>query len=480
MLPLLLSLLVAAGTTPSPEASSVNLKKTSAFQDWRRGRFVVEEQWVDLPETGLRVGYFVVPSPWTLDRAESPFFHDAFFVVDARTGQPVAPALVRTRLPLNGCPVMGEVARLIPEPESKTSAAIHFGKDTQRCLVRLQRKQETWAVSFFPDEGRTADESFPAAAAALKKALKAQGRGDREFTWAYVPNSRWLLAAPNDECVLWAIDSIHSKVSLVASEAMTKKVRACLDNVLSSDEMRIELPRTADTLTWSGQGTSLPTCDCTFTQGSEIDVTCSAYSGRTNEPLMDEPSMEVAEERSSESSADLDLKALEDLHRIREDLLALNEAALAQWSTGQKQEAVSAWTTAYRTWISDGRQVAGEPLNWPHRRYVQSDILRPQVDEQREAVIDLWAELLNNLGFALWSNKEWHQAQAVFDDCLTLLTETKHERNVLHLNRGDLFRDMGKGPEAIKAYQLFLSGKVTAAQRKHVERELRKLEPRSK
>ncbi|WP_338863685.1 tetratricopeptide repeat protein [Myxococcus stipitatus] len=479
MLPLLLSLLVAAGTTAVPEASSANLKKTAAFQDWRRGRFLVEEQWVDLPETGLRVGYFVVPSPWTLDRAEGPFFHDAFFVVDARTGQPVAPALVRTSLPLNGCPAMGEVTRLLPEPESKTSAAIHFGKDTQRCLVRLQRKQEAWAASFFPDEGRTADESFPATAAALKKALKAKAGGGGDLNWAYLPNSRWLLAASKDACTLWVIDSIDSKVNETASEAVTRKICECLGEIFPSDETKLsELPRTADTLSWTAGGTALPTCECTFARGGEVDVTCSAYAGRQYSVAQLEEMSEEGWRR--ESSADQDLKALEDLHRIRKDLQTLNEAALAQWSAGQKQEALSAWTTAYRTWLADGRQVAGEPLNWPHRWYVQSDILRPQVDEQRDAVIDLWAEFLNNLGFALWSNKEWHQAQAAFDDCLTLLTETKHERNVLHLNRGDLFRDMGKAPEAIKAYQLFLSGKVTAAQRKSVERELRKLEQRTK
>lgn len=130
---------------PSPEVSSANLKKTSAFQDWRRGRFLVEERWVELPEVGLRVGYFVVPGPWTRDRVEQPRFHDAFFVLDARTGQLVAPALVRTSLPLNGCPKMGEVAQLVPEPESKASAALRFGNGLQSARSRRRARQTSRA-----------------------------------------------------------------------------------------------------------------------------------------------------------------------------------------------------------------------------------------------------------------------------------------------------------------------------------------------
>ncbi|NTX14467.1 tetratricopeptide repeat protein [Myxococcus sp. CA056] len=478
MLPLLLSLLVAAGAMPSPEISSANLKKTSAFQDWRRGRFLVEEQWVELPEVGLRVGYFVVPSPWTRDRVEPPLFHDAFFVVDPRTGQPVAPALVRTSLPLNGCPTMGEVARLVPEPESATSAAIRFGNGPQRCLVRLQRKQKVWGVSHFPDEGRSPEEAFPEAAVALEKALGPRDGGARDLTWAYLPNSRWLLAAPRDGCSLWVIDSVSSKVDAMASEAMTRKICACVEEILPDADESISLSRVADSLSWSGGGTALPTCDCTFAQKGEADVTCEAYMGRTYSL----PQIEEMQESgwTTESSADRDLKELEGLHRIRQDLLAVSESALTQWSTGQQEAALSEWTTIYRTWLAEGRLIAGAPLDLRNGFRVVSDILRPQVDQQREAIIDLWAEILNNLGFALWSHKEWFQAQAVLDDCLALLTATGHERDVLYLNRGDLFRDMGKGPEAINAYRSFLLRKSTAAQRKYVERELRKLEQRSK
>ncbi len=170
------------------------------------------------------------------------------------------------------------------------------------------------------------------------------------------------------------------------------------------------------------------------------------------------------------SSADSDLKELEDLHRLRQELLAANEGALTQWTAGQQEEALREWTRIYRTWLAEGRLIAGMPLDLRNQYYVVSDILRPQVEQLRAALIDLWAEILNNLGFALWSHKEWSQAQAVLDDCLTLLTATGHERNVLYLNRGDLLRDMGKGPEAINAYRSFLSRKVTAARRKDVDR----------
>ncbi|WP_342379715.1 hypothetical protein NVS55_09400 [Myxococcus stipitatus] len=482
MLPLLLSLLVAAGASPSPESSSANLQKTSAFQDWRRRRFLVAEHWVDLPEAGLRVGYFVVPSPWTVDQVPEPLFHDAFFVLDPRTGQLVAPPLVRTSLPTNGCPKMGEVERLFPEPRSKTSAAVRFGKDPQRCLLQLERKQESWVLSLFPDETRSAQESFPKAAVALEKALGPQDGGSREFTWAYVPNSRWLFAAPREGLALWAVDSVTSKVNTTASEAMTRKIRECVDQVFpypAKPARQTDLPRTVERLEWSDGGSGLFACECVVAQGGEADLTCRAYSGRDNQPLDGEEAPD--DDSPSPSSPDPDLSRLEDLHRMRKELLALNEATLTQWSTGQKKEALSAWTAAYRAWLADGRQVAGDPLNWRHREYIRSDILRPQVDEQRAAIIDLWAELLNNLGFALWYSKEWLQAQAVLDDCLVLLTTTNHERDVLHLNRGDLARDLGKVSEAIEYYRYFLlSRKIPAAQRKYAEKELRKLEQRSK
>ncbi|QDE72675.1 hypothetical protein [Myxococcus xanthus] len=475
MLPLLLPLLVAVAPAPSPEISSANLKKTPAFQDWRGGRFLFEERWVDLPEVGLHVGYFVVPSRWTRQYADKLPFHDAFFVVDPRTGQLVAPALVRTRLPLNGCPTMGEVARLIPEPESETSAAIGFGNAPQRCLVRLQRMKEAWAVSLFPDEARSPAEAFPEAAAALEKALGPRDGGVRELNWSYQPNSRWLLAASQDECALWVIDSINPEVNATASKAMTREICECLEGTVSADDLYIRLPQTAYTTSRMGGGTALPSCDCTFAKTGEAGVTCEAYMGRQYSL----PEFEEMQEdgRLTEKNRVENLKELEDLRRTHQGLLAANEDALTQWRTGNQKAALSAWTTLYRTWLENGRPMAGGTLD---EFAVENATLREQLNQQLEATIDLQAEILNNLGFALWSHKEWSQAEAVLNECLALLTATGHERNVLNLNRGDLFRDMGKGPEAIKAYRSFLQRKVTAAQRKYAERELRKLEQGSK
>ena len=475
MLPLLLlPFLAAAAPAPAPELSSAHLKKTSAFQDWRGGRFLLEERWVELPQVGLRVGYFVAPAPWTRESWNTPPFHDAFFVVDARTGQPVAPALVRTNQPLNGCPRLGGVTQLIPEPESKTTAAIRFGNGPQRCRVRVQRTKDTWAVSLFPDEARSPAESFPAAAAALEKTLGPGDGGAHKLNWSYLPNSRWLLAASQEACALWVVDSISAEVNVTASKAMTREICECLDETVSPDEMTIQLSQTAYDMSRTGGGTALPTCDCTFAQTGEARVTCKEYNGREYSL----PELEAMSEdgRLTERNRVQNLEELEELRRAHQALLAANEAALTQWRTGSQEAALAAWTTLYRTWLEDHRPSEGAVDD----RLVEDDGLLEQMNQQLAATVDLQAEALNNLGFALWSRKEWSQAQAVLDDCLALLTATGHQRNVLHLNRGDLFRDMGNGPEAIKAYRTFLAGKVTAAQRKYVERELRKLEQRSK
>ncbi|NTX07278.1 tetratricopeptide repeat protein [Myxococcus sp. CA040A] len=475
MLSFLLPLLVAIAPATSPEISSANLKKTPAFQDWRGGRFLLEELWVELPEAGLRVGYFVVPSPRTRESSDNPPFHDAFFVVDPRTGQPVAPALVRTSLPLNGCPTMGKVARLIPEPESETSAAVRFGNGAQRCLLRLRRVKEAWVVSLSPDEARSPVETFPAAAVALEKVLGPRGGGARKLNWSYLPNSRWLLAASPKECGLWVVDSLTSEVNATASEAMTRELCECLDETISFGETEFELPQTVYSMSWTGGGTALPTCDCTFAQTGEASVTCKEYMGR--EYSLPEFEEMAEDGRLTKKMEDANRMELEDFRRTHQGLLAANEEALSQWKTGHQKEALAAWTTLYRTWLESGRLTIEGTLA---AITVEDASLRKQMNQQLNATIDLRAEILNNLGFALWSQKEWSQAEAVLDECLALLTETGRERNVLHLNRGDLFRDMGKGPEAIKAYRSFLQRKGTAAQRKHAERELRKLEPGSK
>ena len=473
MLPFLLTLLVAAA--PSPGLSSAHLEKTPAFQDWRGRRFLAEERWVELPEVGLRVGYFVVPSPRTRESTDNPPFHDAFFVVDPRTGQPVAPPLVRTSQPRNGCPAMGGVTQLIPESESKTSAAVRFGNGPQRCRVRAQRMKDAWDVSLFPDEARSPAEAFPAAAAALQKALGPKVGEAREFNWSYQPNSRWLLATSRDECAVWVVDSISSEVNTSASKAMTREICECLDETVSPDAMILQLPQTVYDMSWTGGGTALPTCDCTFAQTGEASVTCNEYMGREYSlPVLEE----MAEDgRLAERNRGQDLDELEELRRTHQGLLAANEAALTQWRTGEQKAALGAWTTLYRTWLAEGRPSDGGPRD---EITVEDESLREQMNQQLAATVDLRAEILNNLGFALWSLKEWTQAEAALDECLALLTATGRERNVLHLNRGDLYRDMGKGPEAIKAYRTFLQGKTTAAQRKAVERELRKLEQRPK
>ncbi|TQF16251.1 tetratricopeptide repeat protein [Myxococcus llanfairpwllgwyngyllgogerychwyrndrobwllllantysiliogogogochensis] len=475
MLSFLLPLLVAVAPATSPEISSANLKKTPAFQDWRGGRFLLDERWVELPEAGLRVGYFVVPSPRTRESSDNPPFHDAFFVVDSRTGQPVAPALVRTSLPLNGCPTMGKVARLIPEPESETSAAVRFGNDAQRCLVRFRRTKEAWVVSLFPDEARSPVETFPEAAVALEKVLGPRDGGARNLSWSYLPNSRWLLAASEGECALWVIDSLTLKLNTTASEAMTREICECLKETVSFGDLYGQLPQTVYSMSWTGGGTALPTCDCTFAQTGEASVTCKEYMGR--EYSLPEFEEMAEDGRLTKKMEDANRMELEDSRRTHQGLLAANEEALSQWKTGHQKEALAAWTTLYRTWLESGRLVIEGTLD---AITVEDTSLRKQMNQQLNATIDLRAEILNNLGFALWSQKEWSQAEAVLDECLALLTETGRERNVLHLNRGDLFRDMGKGPEAIKAYRSFLQRKGTAAQRKHAERELRKLEPGSK
>lgn len=264
-------------------------------------------------------------------------------------------------------------------------------------------------------------------------------------------------------------------MNATASKAMTREICECLEETVSADALYHQLPRTAYTLSWTGGGTALPTCDCTFAQTGEAGVTCEAYMGRQYSlPELEEMQ---ADGRLTEKNKVENLKKLEDLRRTHQGLLAANEDALTQWRTGHQKAALSAWTSLYRTWLENGRPIEGGTLD---EFAVENATLREQLNQQLEATIDLQAEILNNLGFALWSHKEWSQAEAVFDECLALLTATGHERNVLNLNRGDLFRDMGKGPEAIKAYQSFLLRKVTAAQRKYAERELRKLEQRSK
>ncbi|NMO17048.1 tetratricopeptide repeat protein [Pyxidicoccus fallax] len=479
MLPLLLTLLVAAAPATAPESPSASLKKSQAFQEWRGGRFVLEERWAELPQAGLHVGYFLVPKYWKAEGDEVAF-DDAFFVVDRRTGQPVAPALVRTKVPRNGCPAAGEVTQLSPEPESATSAALRFGNGPQRCLLRLRRVKDAWTLSLFPDEARSVEETFPEAALALAKVLGAGDAGAGALQWAYLPNSRWLLAAPREECALWVIDSLTQEVNATASKAMTGKICQCIEDAVGDTDKSFGLEQVAYSLSRMGEGTSLPTCDCTFAKTGEADVSCDAYAGRTHSvgilAQMEEDGS-LAKEQAAEA-----LKEIADERRTYDGLLAANQNALELWRTDRPKEALTAWAGLYRTWIHQGRPapVNEELVNIHALSEEEAAVLQEQMNTVRQASIDLWAEILNNLGFALWSRKEWSQAEAVLTECMDLLMRTNRERNVLHLNRGDLYRDMGKLPEAMEAYQRFLSGKVTAAQRKYAERELRKLEKRSK
>jgi hypothetical protein len=107
----------AAPSNTSPRAGVQNrsngpesFKKAKAFQDWSGARFVFDERWVELPQAGLRVGYFLVPKAGSPAMGE-PAFDDAFFVVDTRTARPVAEPVARTKS-LKGCPESGEVPRL--------------------------------------------------------------------------------------------------------------------------------------------------------------------------------------------------------------------------------------------------------------------------------------------------------------------------------------------------------------------------------
>lgn len=155
----------------------------------------------------------------------------------------------------------------------------------------------------------------------------------------------------------------------------------------------------------------------------------------------------------------------------------VTQTALAKslWKSGKRTEAIAQWRELYRQWIVSGRPVTREPELEPtaaerkiHRAKAGSDTLR------RETMI----EVLNDLGFALWSTGQLQQAAGAYLECSAMLEATRIERPVLELNRGDLARDLGDIAAARAHYERFLSMPITAKQKAVAQKALAKLPAR--
>ena len=466
-----LSLLAAAPAT-APETLPARFKKTTAFTAWLGTRVVLQEEWLELPESGLQVGYFLAPKADTPKNGEPPF-EDAFFAVDARTGAAVTAPLVRTALPLNGCPGPGDVSTLGVGESQKGAASVHFGAPSQQCLVLLRRTSEgAWSATGFPDPARPADANFPKAAHALTNDPKFPKDQVLALTWSYLSGSSWLIASSKKECRFWAVNSASAEVSWDASEVLTSRICGCAEQVLGAEPVDgADMAPVARSVIWVGGGSSVPTCECVFSESGTVNVECETRASQSPAiaAMLEEENPELYE-NSHEGRR---LIAIEAGLLAARDLLAANQVALDAWEAGQEDEALKAWLKLYRQYVAAGRPAEEDAFGELAERIV---VLRYEPTDFRHASIDLWAESLNNLGFALWSRKELKQADAVYEECQRLLSRTRRERNVLNLNRGDLYRDLGQVERAIEAYQRFLSGTVAPGQRKRVEAELRKLQ----
>ncbi|WP_224371720.1 tetratricopeptide repeat protein [Hyalangium versicolor] len=479
MLPLFALLVLSAAPASSREPVSVSFKKTKDFLDWRAGRFLFEERWVSLPEAGLQVGYFLVPSAVSFEYANlsqygRPSFEDAFFAVDSRTGRPVSQVVQRG--PFTVCPAPGHVRELRADFASTEQAGVQFGNYGQPCGLRFRRTKDAWTASLFPDEMRSPEENFPEAARAMAKVSRTRDGGVGTLRWSYLPDSIWLLAASQERCALWAFDSINNKVDATASEAMTRKICTCLREAGRDETGGLELDRVARGLEWTELGTGQRSCACLFSETGEADVECGSPAGRYYSPAT-LAKMEADDPGLLEARRDA-----EKMRRMREglesfqELVTTNRKALEAWKAGNQEAAVDSWVYLYRKWIALGRPQQEDAFGEMTEEVVS---LLGQSLDVRHASIDQWVEILNNLGFAMWSRKEWVQAEAAYNECMILLRRSGRTHNVLDLNRGDLYRDMGKIPSAKEAYERFLKGTVTASQRQYVEQELKKLEKRS-
>lgn len=102
---------------------------------------------------------------------------------------------------------------------------------------------------------------------------------------------------------------------------------------------------------------------------------------------------------------------------------AMNQQALLLYQQGDLQGAIHIWEQLYDAWQNGPYATAG-PMD----------------------------EVLNNLGFAYYKQKDFRRAEQLFLAC----KQNFPNRAIVQLNLADLYRDDGQISEAIKYYQTFL------------------------
>jgi tetratricopeptide (TPR) repeat protein len=181
----------------------------------------------------------------------------------------------------------------------------------------------------------------------------------------------------------------------------------------------------------------------------------------------------AARDEQTEKSAAAD--RLVPLEQATEDLrflLRANRDAMVQWKNHDEDAARHSWTTLYRRYVETGRPNSIDDFTSPWEEIAQL-LGRPL--ELKRARSDAWIEIMNNLGFALWTQHEFHQAKGAYLECAALVAASGRPRPVVELNLGDVERDLGHVAEARAHYEAFLKTDVPVAQKSRVAEELKRL-----
>ncbi len=460
-----LIILLCASLVGSEAAAQVPAKVHAdpGFVAWLGDTVLLEERWIELPQAGLGVAYGLRPA--AVGAKSGVALEDAFLLFDLKTLASIGSPLVRVAAPQDGCPGPGFVAELTVRSDGKGVAEVGYATGAQTCLVRVEKR----ALRLFPDPSLPIESGFPQAVQAVRSSGRFKA-GPAELKWTALPRSDWLLATASEGCRVWLVDRITHQVDEARAATIEKEVCSCLDGVgldvvVQEGSLLVACPGASCTIDPGG------TPQCAPVEPTE---------GRGSPALLAElEEQKTNAEREAEARAQADGEAAERLlgeEAARNGLLELLKAsreATLLWQYKKKDDALQVWRGLYRKYVEAGRRV--EPDSFAGR-WEEIHTLLGKAVELKYARVDTWAEVLNNLGFALWNAKEYRQAAVAYAECAELLKAHGRTRPVLELNWGDLERDRGRKEEARMHYERYLESKPSAAQRRRIAQELKRLQ----
>lgn len=173
---------------------------------------------------------------------------------------------------------------------------------------------------------------------------------------------------------------------------------------------------------------------------------------------------------------DADERVLRDDARMKGllELVRGNALGNAQWANGNRSGAEQTWRELYRLYLRLGR---------PRDAWVDVEAWSVLLQASGQSASGLahlaprtMAEVLNNLGFALYRRGELRQARGAYAEAQALLDASHEKRPVLDLNVAELEKALGKLDAARAAYERFLAAPdLTPGQRTSASEALRSL-----